>query len=219
MSDQHHPHPTASQTGLQPEDRDFDERNLIERLQAGDGGAFEIMVRRYGGRMLAVARRMLTNEEDARDVLQDAFASAFRSIAQFESQSRLGTWLHRIVANAALMKLRSQRRRPEALIDDLLPKFLADGHQANPAVDWSDSADGADVALIKLELRALVRQSIQRLPEIYRTVLVLRDIEEFDLDATAQLLGITVALVKTRLHRARLALRTLLDRHFRGGQP
>ncbi len=198
-----------------PCDDDLAELDLIARLQAGDGAAFETMVRHYGGRMLAVARRMLVNEEDARDAVQDAFASAFKSLSSFESQSRLGTWLHRIVVNAALMKLRTQRRRPEKLIDDLLPKFLADGHQAKPAVDWHDVAD---VALIKSESRALVRQSIQLLPEIYRTVLVLRDIEEFDTDATAQLLDITIAVVKTRLHRARLALRTLLDQHFRGGQ-
>lgn len=205
-----HLHPRDS-----PSDQDLSESDLISRLQAGDDAAFEFMVRHFGGRMLAVARRMLGSEEDAQDALQDAFASAFKGLSSFESQSRLGTWLHRIVVNAALMKLRTQRRRPETLIDDLLPKFLADGHQAEPAVDWQNVAD---VELIKSESRALVRQSIQELPEIYRTVLVLRDIEEFDTDATAQLLGITIAVVKTRLHRARLALRTLLDRHFRGGQ-
>lgn len=192
-----------------------DEVELVAQLQAGDGAAFETLVRQYGGRMLAVARRMLGNEEDAQDALQEAFLSAFKAVAQFERQSRLATWLHRIVANAALMKLRTQRRRPESLIDDLLPKFLADGHQADPAVDWQAEAD---VALMKSESRALVRQSIQQLPEIYRTVLVLRDIEEFDTEATAQLLDITVAVVKTRLHRARLALRTLLDQKFRGGE-
>jgi RNA polymerase sigma-70 factor (ECF subfamily) len=127
----------------------------------------------------------------------------------------LGTWLHRIVANAALMRLRTQRRRPETSIDDLLPKFLADGHQAEPAVDWHQTAE---VELMKAESCDLVRQSIQQLPEIYRTVLVLRDIEEFDTEATALLLEITIPVVKTRLHRARLALRTLLDQHFRGGQ-
>jgi RNA polymerase sigma-70 factor (ECF subfamily) len=121
--------------------------------------------------------------------------------------------LHRIVANAALMKLRTQRRRPETLIDDLLPRFLADGHQAVPAVDWHDAAD---MALINSESRDLVRQCIQQLPELYRTVLVLRDLEEFDTRSTAQLLEITETVVKTRLHRARLALRTLLDVHFGG---
>jgi RNA polymerase sigma-70 factor (ECF subfamily) len=205
-------HPPASD----PSDlSDQNEAELISRLQSGDDLAFETMVRNYGGRMLAVARRMLGNEEDAQDVLQDAFLSAFKAIHQFESHSKLGTWLHRIVANAALMKLRTQRRHGEIRIDDLLPKFLSDGHQAEPAVDWHEKPEDL---LIKAESRVLIRQCIQQLPEIYRTVLILRDIEEFDTEATAQLLEITVAVVKTRLHRARLALRTLLDQHFRGAR-
>ena len=211
--------PSSSNTASLSEDAgaspELDEVRLISRLQAGDAMAFEHMVRHYGGRMLAVARRMLGNDEDAQDVLQDSFISAFKAIGQFESQSKLSTWLHRIVANSALMKLRAKRRHPETLMDDLLPKFLADGHQAEPAVDWRLMPD--DI-LVKAESRALIRKCIEELPEIYRTVLVLRDIEEFDTEATAQLLEITVSVVKTRLHRARLALRTLLDRHFRGGQ-
>lgn len=208
------PRSTSPAGGL-PDAHDVNEVDLVARLQAGDAAAFETLVRHFGGRMLVVARRMVGNAEDAEDVLQEAFISAFKAIGQFESQSKLGTWLHRIVANAALMKLRAKRRRPETLIDDLLPKFLADGHQAEPAVDWGLTPDDA---MINAESRALIRKSIDELPEIYRTVLVLRDLEEFDTEATAQLLDITVSVVKTRLHRARLALRTLLDRHFRGGQ-
>lgn len=192
---------------------DVEEAELVAQLQAGSDSAFEVLVRAYGGRMLAVSRRMLGSEEDAQDAVQEAFLSALKAIGQFERQSKLGTWLHRIVVNVALMKLRSRRRKPGALIDDLPPKFLDDGHQAQPAVDWRDTAD---VALLKSETRALVRQCIQQLPEIYRTVLILRDIEELDTDESARLLGVTVAVVKTRLHRARLALRTLLDQHFRG---
>jgi RNA polymerase sigma-70 factor (ECF subfamily) len=124
----------------------------------------------------------------------------------------LSTWLHRIVASAALMKLRSRQRRPERSIEELLPKFLADGHQADPAVEWRDSAEAA---ALKAEDRAFVRDCIQQLPENYRTVLVLRDIEELDTDETARALGLSVPVVKTRLHRARQALRTLLDQRFR----
>lgn len=205
---------SAQPSGSDPSDvLDVVETELVAQLQAGSDSAFEVVVRTYGGRMLAVARRMLGSDEDAQDAVQEAFLSALKAIGQFEQQSKLGTWLHRIVVNVALMKLRSRRRKPEALIDDLLPKFLDDGHQAQPAVDWRDTAD---VALMKSETRALVRQCIQQLPEIYRTVLVLRGIEELDTDESAQMLGVTVAVVKTRLHRARLALRTLLDQHFRG---
>lgn len=187
------------------------EAALIERLRAGDDSAYETLVRSYGGPMLAVARRLLGSDEDAGDALQDAFTSAFRAIGAFEGGSRLATWLHRIVVNAALMKLRTRRRRPEQSISEFLPRFLEDGHQELPAVEWQDS--GAD--LDREELRAYVRASIQKLPENYRTVLMLRDIEELDTQQTAEILGIEPNAVKVRLHRARQALRTLLDARYR----
>jgi len=208
--------PDATDTsGVKPVDQsDAAEQQLLARLRAGDGSAFETLVRTCGGRMLAVARRMIGQEEDAQDVVQEAFLSALKAIPQFAGQSKLATWLHRIVVNAALMRLRSQKRKSaDHLMDDLLPKFLDDGHQAVPAVDWRDTAD---IALQKVESRTLVRNCIQQLPEIYRIVLILRDIEELDTEESAQILGVTAAVVKTRLHRARLALRTLLDPHFRG---
>ena len=110
------------------------------------------------------------------------------------------------------MKLRSRRRRPETPIEDLLPKFLEDGHQVMPAGDWPESAE---VLLEREENRVFVRESIDRLPESYRTVLLLRDIEEMDTGETARLLGINPNAVKTRLHRARQALRTILDARLR----
>ena len=105
-----------------------DDLRLRERLLAGEEGAYEELVRRYGGRMLAVARRFLPVEEDARDAVQDAFLSAFRSIDRFEGHAQLSTWLHRIVVNASLMKLRTRRRHPEQSIEELLPGYLEDGH-------------------------------------------------------------------------------------------
>src|SRR5207244_4090584 len=105
---------------------------LVERLRAGDPEAYERLVRAYGGRMLATARRMAGNEDDARDVVQEAFIAAFRSIDGFAGAARLSTWLHRIVINAALMKLRSRRRRREESIDELLPRFDDEGR-------WSDA--------------------------------------------------------------------------------
>ncbi len=185
---------------------------LVERLRRGDGRAFEELLRAHTGRLLAVARRLVGNEEDARDVVQDAFLSAFRSIDRFDGHSGLGTWLHRIAVNGALTKLRSRRRRPERPIEDLLPTFLEDGHAARPARDWPEPF----VALQREETRAAVRRHIQELPDDYRTVLVLRDIEGLDTDETARLLGLTPGAVKTRLHRARQALRTLLEPEFCG---
>jgi RNA polymerase sigma-70 factor (ECF subfamily) len=192
---------------------DSEEKSLLQRLRAGDAASFETLVRTYGGRLMAAAQRILGNEEDARDAVQDAFLSAFRSVAGFEGKSRLSTWLHQIVINASLMKLRTRRRKPEESIETLLPKFMEDGHQARAASEWTERPD---TSLEREETRAFVRRSISDLPESYRTVLLLRDIEELNTDETARMLGVTSNVVKTRLHRARQALRTLLDARFRG---
>ncbi|MFO0810638.1 MAG: sigma-70 family RNA polymerase sigma factor [Gemmataceae bacterium] len=115
---------------------------LLTRLRSGEPAAAEAFVRRFGGAMFAAARRLLANEEDARDALQDAFLSAFRALDRFDGRAKLSTWLHRVAVNAALMKLRSKKRRPERPIDDFLPKFLADEHQADPPAPWATRPDG-----------------------------------------------------------------------------
>jgi RNA polymerase sigma-70 factor (ECF subfamily) len=191
-----------------------EESALLAALRAGSADAFEALVRANGGRMLAVTRRFLRNDEDARDAVQDAFLSAFKGLATFDGRAALSTWLHRIAVRAALQKLRTQQRRPERAIEDFLPRFLPDGHQADPAVPWQEAVDAV---LQRQELCGTVRACIDRLPEDYRIVLLLRDIEELDTEETAQLLGMNASAVKTRLHRARQALRVLLDPHFRGG--
>ena len=191
---------------------DAEEARLVERLRAGDPDAYEQVVRAYSPRMLTVARRFLNHEQDAQDAVQDAFLSAFKAIDQFQGDARFGTWLHRIGVNAALMKLRSRRRRPERSIDDLMPRFHDDGHLADAGADWAVTIDSAAG---DRETRELVRRRIDELPESYRTILLLRDIEEQSTEDTATLLGISSSAVKTRLHRARQALRTLLDPHMR----
>ncbi|TWT45939.1 ECF RNA polymerase sigma-E factor [Phycisphaerae bacterium RAS1] len=193
---------------------EHDDPALLQALRAGDEQAYELLVRTHGGRMLAVARRMLPSEDDAGEVVQEAFLSAFKAIGTFSGQSRISTWLHRITVNAALMRLRSRKSRPEQSIESLLPAFLTDGHQADPAVDWQRS----DEAAAGREMRELVRNCIAKLPESYRIVLQLRDLDGLDTEETARLLGIEVNAVKTRLHRARQALRTLLDPYMRGAE-
>lgn len=194
-----------------------EEAALVPRLQRGDAAAFEELVRRHGPRLLRVARRMLPSEEDARDAVQDAFVAVFKSIGSFEAHSQLSTWLHRVVINASLMRLRTKRRRPEEDIEEYLPRFLEDGHQVERSVAWPTTAyEPADAMLERAELRELVRASIDMLPETYRVVLLLRDIEELSTEEVAEMLGITANAVKIRLHRARQALRTLLDPHLRG---
>ena len=175
----------------------------MARLQAGDDDAYRELLRIHGGRLLAVARRLMRNEEDARDCLQDGFLSAFRGIDRFEGRSKLGTWLHRIVVNACLMRLRSQKRKPEELVvDPRLPEFDEYGFRIGPTEMVPVSADEL---LERAEVREHVRQEIDRLTQGYRTVLLLRDIEELDTAETAEMLGLNPGAGEVRLHRARLA--------------
>jgi RNA polymerase sigma-70 factor (ECF subfamily) len=190
----------------------YGESALVARLQAGDALAFAELVRAQGPRMLAVARRLLRSDDDAADAVQEAFISAFRAIGNFEGGAKLSTWLHRIVVNASLMRVRNRTRHPEISIDELLPRFVEDGQHIDEPREWR-SPEPLD-ALERRETRKLVRGLIDRLPSDYRTVLLLRDIEGLDTKETAELLGVTANAAKIRLHRARLALRTLLDPHM-----
>ncbi|HYM60484.1 MAG TPA: sigma-70 family RNA polymerase sigma factor [Thermoanaerobaculia bacterium] len=190
----------------------MDDASFLARLKAGDSHAFERLVRSQAGPLLRVTRRFMRSEEDARDALQDAFISVFKSIAGFRAGSRLSTWLHRITVNSCLMRLRSQRRRPEEDIEQHLPRFLEDGHEVVPNVPWTESAD---TILQRTELRNLVRSLIDQLPDTYREIVLLRDIEELSTEDTAEHLGISPNAVKIRLHRGRQALRALLDPHMR----
>jgi RNA polymerase sigma-70 factor (ECF subfamily) len=127
--------------GPQAYERPIDETELLERLRAGDEAAFEYLVRTQAGRLLAVARRILGSDEEARDAVQDAFLRAFRGLEGFEGGSRLSTWLHRIAVNAALMKLRTRRRKPEESLEPLLPAFRDDGHHREQFASWAEPVD------------------------------------------------------------------------------
>ena len=194
-----------------PSDSAIDEKGLVAALQAGQDWAYEAMVRLYGARLLSVARRLAGNDEDARDIVQAAYLNAFRAMGGFEGHCQLSTWLHRIVVNTGLMRLRSRRRKPEESIEDLLPSFQADGHHVEQFSDWNTPADEL---LERAQTRATVRAAIQSLPDNYRTVLVLRDIEELSTLEVAEAMSMTQTAVKVRLHRARQALSTLLRREF-----
>ncbi len=192
-----------------------EEAALVAGLQRGDEWAFESIVRLYGGRLLAVARRYVRNEADAQDVVQAAYLSAFRACARFEGSAQLGTWLHRIVVNTALMKLRSRRRKPEESIEHLLPAFHDDGHHVEQFTAWTTPADAL---LEQQQTRDRIRACIDRLPDSYRTVLLLRDIEERTTEEVAELLMLTPGAVKVRLHRARQALSTILRQELGPGR-
>lgn len=188
-----------------------DSNVLVRAMQSGDCRAYEKLLDDLGPRLLATAKRMCGNESDAHDVLQDACVSCFKNIAEFKGESLVYTWMHRIVVTTALMRLRKKKRRGEASIEPLLPTFYDDGHHVDARSDWSESSHAAAE---RQESRDLVRQYIDQLPAHYREIVLLRDIEELDTTETAKLLGVNEGVVKTRLHRARQALRTLLEPHF-----
>jgi RNA polymerase sigma-70 factor (ECF subfamily) len=184
-----------------------EEQSLVQSALAGDQTACARIVKCYGPQMMSVTRRFMRCESDCNDALQDAFISAFKSLGRFEATSRLSTWLHRITVNACLMKLRSAGTRKETSIDELLPTFDWRGHHTRRVPEVGDPSGEIETD----EMRTLVRNAIDQLPEAYRTVLLMRDIEELETTETARLLDTTENNVKTRLHRARQALRTLLE--------
>jgi RNA polymerase sigma-70 factor (ECF subfamily) len=196
-------------------DHAWDEQQVLEGLRRGDDDAYALLLRRYGGRMLATARRLLGNEEDARDAVQEAMLSAFRAVHGFAGGAQIGTWLHRIVVNAALMRMRSRRRKPEASIEDLLPDYQADGHRLLQA----EGDPYPDEQLERAELLAMLRSCVGELPEGYRQVYVLRDVEELSSEDVALAMGLTPNAVKIRLHRARQALITLVQQRYASCRP
>jgi RNA polymerase sigma-70 factor (ECF subfamily) len=187
-----------------------EDATLIAQLRKGNDEAFELIVRKFGGRLLATARRYLSSEDDAQDAVQNAFLSAFKSMKHFNGNSALSTWLHRIVINSALMQLRSKRRRPEEPIDEFLPQF-------DQAGNWMEDRARTlqpQVSLEASETRRMVRRCIDRLPPAHRVMLILRDIDELDTEEAATLLGLTTNTVKVRLHRARQALKSVIGREI-----
>jgi RNA polymerase sigma-70 factor (ECF subfamily) len=189
-----------------------DEAAYAAELRAGVAAAFERLVRENGGRMLAVARRMLRSEADAQDAVQEAFLSAFKALPRFAGDSKPSTWLHRILVNVCLMRIRRATRRPERSIESLLPTFKDDGHFTSRPTAWS----GRDAA--GEEESAMIREAIAELPESYREVVVLRDIVGVDTAEAARHLGTSENNVKTRLHRARLALKAIVEERMSTGE-
>jgi len=189
-----------------PETHDSD-AELLARFRSNDPGAMEELMRTLGPRLLATARRITGNEDDARDAFQDALISAWKNIESFQGDSKLSTWLHRITVNAALAKLRKNKRSPRTSLDGLLPNFDNSGHR----ILGDPVAPRVDDRLQLEELQQAVREKIEELPEDYRNVVILRDIEQLDTKRTADALGIKEGAAKTRLHRARQALRALME--------
>ncbi len=197
----------------------FEDAELVDRLKKGDEEAFAGLLRKYQGKVYRLAMNMTRNPEDAEEVTQDVFLAVYRKIGGFNGRAAFGTWLYRIASNAALMKLRVRRSEPHLSIEEEGPAFTPDGLHAHPIVDWSDLPDNR---LFGGECRRILKEAISALPTDYRVVVVLRDIEGLSNQEVAEMLGATVPLVKSRLHRARLVLRERLASYFevgRGSRP
>ncbi len=188
----------------------LEEAALIAKLRYGDESAWKALVEKYASRLLATARRILRDEQEAEDVVQEAFLVGWRDIERFRRESRLYTWLHSIVVKVSLMRLRSRSQKNEVSIESLLPRFTENGLHEHHQIHWCDPGD----ELRRKELRQIVLRCLDKIPETYRLVVVLRDIEELEADEAAELLGVSKNTLKVRLHRARQALKTVLEREL-----
>ena len=184
------------------------ERTLVRAVQAGDREAFGRLVEQHSGRAYSVALGMLRNEQDARDVVQQTFLNVWRAIGGFRADASLGSWIGRIATNNALMRLRTRRRKPEEPLPELGPN-----RPEQPVVDWSPIADRLHE---NAELGRQIQAAVADLPEPYRVVVVMADYEEMSMREIAEALNISVPNVKTRLHRARMALRQALLDYVQG---
>ena len=189
------------------------ESGLVERLRGGDEAALEALMERYASRVYRLAHGITRNTADAEEVTQDVFLSLFRKIDRFEGRAALGTWIYRVAANAALIKQRGKRFELEVALEELLPTFLSDGHRDEDRsyllADWSQTPEQE---LFSDETRGVLSRAIDQLPDHYRAVVVLRDVEELSNEEVAEILEEPVATVKSRLHRARMALRERVER-------
>jgi RNA polymerase sigma-70 factor (ECF subfamily) len=186
-------------------DRD---RQLVEALRLRDTAATERLVAAYGDRAYRLAIGITGNAPDAEEVMQDAFWSVIRNIDTFRGESAFGSWLDRIVANAASAKLRAGRsRRTDLSLDELLPVFHERGQHGEPIADWSTRLDDPS---LQTELRMVLTSAIEELPADSGAVLVLHDVEGWSNLEIAEVLHLSVASVKSRVHRARLFLRKRL---------
>jgi RNA polymerase sigma-70 factor (ECF subfamily) len=188
------------------------EAELLEGLRAGEPAAFRRLVELNSASVYNVALKMLSDEHEAEDVLQETFLSAFEAIERFEGRSQLSTWLYRIAYNASLMRLRKRGQMSTFSLD--LPPGQDEennAHESRHLVDWSTKPDDQ---LLSAEAREEMDRAIAELPEKLRSTFILRDIQGLSGAETAEVLGITVQAVKTRLHRARLRLRDRLSAYF-----
>jgi len=190
-----------------------DDRILLTRAQAGDMSAFEELVGRHEEKVYGLALRMTRSEADAAEIAQDTFLSAYQHLGEFRGEAAFGSWVHRIAANNALMRLR--REKVLDIVSDELagPEFTDRGSLAEvPESDWSKRADDK---VLDDELGRAIQEATDALPEGYREVFLLKDVEGLSYEEISEMVGISIPAVKSRLHRARLALREAIDAFYK----
>ena len=188
----------------------FDESVLVERARQGDAQAFTQLVNQYERKIFRLAKHITRNDQDAEDVLQDAFLKAYEHLEDFQGQSKFYTWLVRIAVNESLMKLRKHKTRKTVSLDETID--TGEETVAREIAVWEENPEQR---YSREELRKILEDAITSLPPIFRTVFVLRDIDELSTEETAGVLSISIPAVKSRLLRARLQLRDKLTRFFK----
>lgn len=183
---------------------------LVKAAQKGDVVAFEQLIKKYDRNVFRIAQHITQNREDAEDVVQDAFLKAYQKLDQFQGNSKFYTWIVRIAVNEALMKLR--KRKSDKLVSMDEDVETDEGTITREFADWSPNPEQQ---YNQAELNDILSRTIQGLPASFRTVFVLRDVEGLSTEETAEMLGLSVPAVKSRLLRARLQLRERLSRHFK----
>jgi len=191
-----------TQSGPHPE---ITEKDLVQRLQAGDAETFDALFRQYFQKIFRQATHLLGNAAEAEEVVQEVFLAVYEKAHTFRGEAAFTTWLYRLTTNAAFSRLRRRKRSHEVAIEDYLPQFQPDGHHlVRPVVDWSANLEER---LADAQLQQLLRQAIELLQPLDKAVLVLSDFEDLSNKEIGEALGLTVLAVKARLHRARLFLR------------
>ncbi len=198
---------------------DTSELPLVQAAKQGNLEAFSQLVKRYDRNIFRIAQHITHNEEDAQDVVQDAFLKAYQNLGQFQGNSKFYTWLVRIAVNEALMKLRRRRTDKTVSMDEDVE--TEEGSMPREVADWGPNPEQL---YRQSELGEILKKTIQGLPPVFRTVFVLRDVEGLSTEETAEMLGLSIPAVKSRLLRARLQLRERLSKYFKSnrggdGQP
>ena len=203
---------TEAKLGVPGEVRSDPDGSLLQSVLAGDRKAFELLVGRYQSKVYRLAMGLTHNSQDAEEIIQEVFFKVYRNLAEFEGKSAFSSWLYRIALNTSYMKLRERRGSNLVSLDDVINQL--EEQTLDHESDWSSRPDDQ---LHTSEAMAIIEKAVEKLPEEFKSVLILRDIEGFTNEEAGEILELSVPAVKSRLHRARLLLRQRLDEFYRQG--